>query len=88
VVDGEGVMGLRRAFALAGTRSLLMSLWAVGDLETRRLMENFYTRIVSDPSIDKAEALRQTKLHIINQYRRDKGQAHQHMWAAFILSGI
>jgi CHAT domain-containing protein len=43
---GEGVFGLRRAFLLAGTKTLLISLWKVPDLQTRMLMEEFYRNVL------------------------------------------
>ena len=39
---GEGVLGLRRGFAQAGTQNLLMTLWPVEDAVTADLMEAFY----------------------------------------------
>jgi CHAT domain-containing protein len=39
------VLGLRRAFALAGARSLRMSLWAVNDSVTSRLVAAYYLRL-------------------------------------------
>jgi CHAT domain-containing protein len=43
---GEGVYGLRRAFMLAGARSLVISLWKVSDLATALLMRHFYDGLV------------------------------------------
>jgi CHAT domain-containing protein len=42
VETGEGVFGWQRAFALAGARHLLMSLWPVDDALTAEQMEAFY----------------------------------------------
>jgi CHAT domain-containing protein len=56
IESGEGVFGFRRAFALAGARTLVMSLWKVPDQETRRLMVAFYEGLKSGQS--REEALR------------------------------
>jgi CHAT domain-containing protein len=41
-VTGDGVIGLSRSFILAGTPSVLVSLWAVPDAPTAELMKEFY----------------------------------------------
>lgn len=40
--DSEGVFGLQRAFKLAGSKKIMMSLWKVNDRVTARLMTQFY----------------------------------------------
>lgn len=42
---GEGVYGLRRAIAVAGARSSLLSLWKVDDAATAEFMTRYYTRL-------------------------------------------
>jgi CHAT domain-containing protein/tetratricopeptide (TPR) repeat protein len=76
---GEGVFGLRRAFVLAGAKALVMSLWKVPDETTRRLMLDFYHRILAGEP--RAEALWQAQLAV----RKDK--PHPFDWGAFILQG-
>ena len=58
----EGVFGLRRAFVLAGAKTLVMSLWSVPDDQTQELMEEFYLRLLGGQS--RAEALREAQLLI------------------------
>lgn len=41
-VDGEGVLGLQRAFATAGAREVVVALWPVSDLSTPDFMRRFY----------------------------------------------
>lgn len=52
---GEGVFGLRRAASIAGSRSLVMSLWKVPDRQTRDLMTDLYRRLWAGDGL--AEAL-------------------------------
>jgi CHAT domain-containing protein len=84
---GQGVMGLRRAFSLAGARAMVMSLWKVPDVETRLLMEDFYRQVLRSPKISKASAMRQAQLSMIASQRKQNGQTDPRTWAAFIVSG-
>lgn len=59
---GEGVSGFRRAFLLAGAKTVVMSLWKIPDEETRMLMEGFYKRILEGRP--RAEALREAQLAV------------------------
>jgi CHAT domain-containing protein len=81
VRNGEGVYGLRRAFVLAGTETLVMSLWPVSDRITRETMTAYYTGLRSDAG--RGDALRQAKLAILAQ----SAWSHPYYWASFIQSG-
>jgi CHAT domain-containing protein len=76
---GEGVFGLRRAFAVAGARTLVMSLWKVPDEQTQELMVDFYTRILRGEG--RAEALRQAQQALRVKY------PDPYYWGAFICQG-
>jgi len=82
IANGEGVYGLRRAFALAGAESQLMSLWQVSDQGTQSLMARYYDKLMA--GMGRSEALRAVQLEMIeagDQYSRP------YYWAAFILAG-
>ncbi len=79
VQGGEGVFGLKRAFIIAGTKTLVMSLWSVPSAETTRLMINFYDSISQDRS--KAGSLREAKLDMIAD------GYNPFFWGAFVLAG-
>ncbi|MBD2302821.1 CHAT domain-containing tetratricopeptide repeat protein [Nostoc sp. FACHB-190] len=61
---GEGVFGLRRAFAVAGTKTLVMSLWSVPDKVTALLMERFFDNLQF--GMGRAEALHDAQDYIRN----------------------
>jgi CHAT domain-containing protein len=81
VLAGEGVQSLARAFFHAGARSLVASLWDVGDRRTSELMTVFYARLAAGAT--KADALREAKLDLL---RREPGLAPRY-WASFVLIG-
>jgi tetratricopeptide (TPR) repeat protein/CHAT domain-containing protein len=76
---GEGVFGFRRAFALAGAETLIMSLWKVPDETTRELMELYYAAILSGRRRD--DALRSVQLSIRAKHPDTRS------WGAFICQG-
>jgi CHAT domain-containing protein len=95
VAGGEGVLGLQRAFQVAGARTAVASLWAVQDGKTQELMSRFYEGLwdATNP-LGKAEALRRAQLALLREgYRavpRDepgRGPTPPYYWAAFVLSG-
>ena len=87
VKSGEGVLGLRRAFAFAGARALVMSLWKVPDQETMELMKAFYAKVKADPGLDKGDAMRAAQLELIEHLRQRDGMADPRLWAAWVVSG-
>ena len=46
-LDGEGVMGLRRALYSAGANSTIMTLWPVNDESTVEVMDAFYEKYLN-----------------------------------------
>jgi CHAT domain-containing protein len=57
VAKGEGVLGLQRAFQVAGSRSVAASLWKVPDDATQELMTRFYQNLWCQ-QLPKVDALR------------------------------
>lgn len=80
IQPGEGVLGLRRGFLLAGAQNLVMSLWPVGDAETVTFMEAFYRAAI--PSRNAAQALTEVQRTQLLKLRQEKG-----LWQAVRSAG-
>jgi len=61
-LDGEGVIGLRRALNAAGATNVIMTLWPVDDEATVELMEVFYEKYLAGMPAGKALAETQREL--------------------------
>src|SRR5262249_7608447 len=100
---GEGLLGLQRAFQVAGAECVVASLWKVDDEATRLLMETFYHNLWNK-RLGKLEALRQAQLSLLNgevtngrgrgfgeaepeSVSGKSGRTHPRFWAAWLLSG-
>jgi len=90
VAGGEGVYSLQRAFALAGARTTITSLWQVDDTATQALMVEFYRNLWVRKQ-GKLEALRQAQLALLrgrlNVPPGGGQRVTPYLWAAFVLGG-
>jgi CHAT domain-containing protein/tetratricopeptide (TPR) repeat protein len=79
LVGNEGVYGLQRAFKIAGTKYLVMSLWQVPDFQTQVFMTAFYKHWL-ERRMAVPEAFRATQAELRGKY---SGEAFK--WAGFVL---
>jgi CHAT domain-containing protein/tetratricopeptide (TPR) repeat protein len=83
---GEGVFGLRRAFQVAGARTVIMSLWSVEDEATREWMRALYVNRLKR-KLSTADAVHQANLTILRARRAAKQSTHPFFWAGFVAAG-
>jgi CHAT domain-containing protein/tetratricopeptide (TPR) repeat protein len=76
---GQGVFGLRRAFEIAGARTMITSLWKASDGATCELMIAFYDGLKNGKT--KLSAFRSAQEKLRRKYH------HPYYWGAFILIG-
>jgi CHAT domain-containing protein/Tfp pilus assembly protein PilF len=63
---GEGLLGLQRAFQMAGAHSVLAGLWKVPDRATQALMSRFYANLWQK-KMSRLEALREAQQWMIHE---------------------
>ncbi len=78
VKAGEGVYGLQRAFLVAGSDRIIMSLWKVSDEATRDLMTIFYSNLTKYNN-DVRKAFKAAQLTLKQKY------PEPYYWGAFVL---
>jgi CHAT domain-containing protein len=83
---GEGVLGLRRAFQMAGARTVIMSVWSVEDRSTRQWMRALYQGRF-ERGLDTADAVHQAGLSTLRARRSATGSGHPFFWAGFVAAG-
>ena len=83
---GEGVLGLRRAFEVAGAGTLILSLWEIGDHDARDWVRGLYEARLR--GLSTADAVREAAVRMI-EVRRRQGEAatHPFSWGAFVAAG-
>jgi CHAT domain-containing protein len=77
--SGDEMVGLVRAFMVAGAARVVASLWPVDDAVTLGFMTHFYTALGRAPS--PAAALREAQAAVMREH------PHPYHWGAFTLYG-
>lgn len=82
---GDGVLGLRRAFRVAGAGTVIMSLWKVADEPTREWMVELHR--ARNSGMETAEAVHEASRRVLVRRRTAGESTHPFFWAGFIASG-
>jgi len=84
VKSGEGVYGLRRAFQMAGARTVISALWPIDDKATSELMSQLFTGQGSD---DLPQVMQHMQVNRIAASRIQGRWPNPLLWAAFVATG-
>ena len=79
-IKAKGAVGIARAFLGSGARSVLVSLWALEDSVTEKLMSHFYDHLVRGETASDY-------LHQAMTCMRCNGCSDVKQWAPFVLIG-
>src|SRR5262249_9599056 len=85
VISGEGVFGMRRAFQIAGARTLIMSLWKVEDAATTQWMRRLYEARAK--GLSRPEGMQKASREPLRARRAHGESTHPFFWGAFVAAG-
>ena len=80
VKRGDGMVGLSRAFMVAGADRVGVSLWCIDDEATAEFMTLMYQKVMQEGK-SYSRAYREVKA----EFRRSEDFDHPYYWAAFVL---
>lgn len=80
----EGLKSFARAFAYAGCKSTVTTLWKVDDKATSMVLEEFYANLFAGQT--KNDALYQAKINYLNNCKTSN-QANPLYWSGIVLTG-
>jgi len=83
LVTGEGILSLARGFLFAGSRSVVMSMWAVEDFSSSAVIKSFYRNMRSGQT--KSSALRNARLKYLRT--ADQERSHPYYWSTLVIYG-
>lgn len=83
IYPGEGVISLARPFLVAGSKSVVATLWSIDDRSTAELVAGFYREVNAGKSTVTALVRAQRRM------LRSETELYHHpfFWAAFVLIG-
>jgi CHAT domain-containing protein len=82
----DGLLGMRRAFHLAGARTVIASQWSIDDESTREWMTALYEARTQGARTATA-AMQQASRSVLKARRATGRGTHPFYWAAFTASG-
>ena len=86
LLDGEGVLGLQRAFRVAGAHSVIMTLWPVDDDSARQFMHELYAERLGAHATT-ADAVWNSSRKLLLHRRAAGKSTHPWYWAGYVGSG-
>ena len=81
LMAGEGVFGLRRAFQMAGARTIISTLWMIPDQLAKEIFSQLYERHDNSP----ARKMRQIQLDKISNLRKQGKNDHPYNWDGVVV---
>lgn len=83
IETSEGTYGLRRAFQMAGARTVVSTLWRIDDNLASRIMSKLY----HNPNLPMPELMQSLAVDELSRLRRRGQPDHPINWAGFIAVG-